>query len=81
MYLAGVSVRRVEDIIETLWGTITVSELNQRIYAQIEAWRNRPIEGVQAYRYLDGIWLNRSWGGEMKNVPMQAAIGVRAGGY
>lgn len=35
MYLAGVSVRRVEDITEALWGTrvspSTVSELNQKI--------------------------------------------------
>ena len=40
MYLAGVSVRRVEDITEALWGSrvspSTVSELNQKIYAQIE---------------------------------------------
>src|SRR5215469_16735176 len=45
MYLAGVSVRRVEDITQALWGTkvspSTVSELNQKIYAQIESWRNR----------------------------------------
>jgi putative transposase len=38
MYLAGVSVRRVEDITEALWGTrvspATVSNLNQRIYRQ-----------------------------------------------
>ena len=51
MYLAGVSVRRVEDITEALWGTkvdsSTVSELNQKIYARIEAWRNRPSEGGQ----------------------------------
>jgi transposase-like protein len=49
MYLAGVSVRRVEDITEALWGTrvspSTVSELNQKIYVQIETWRNRAIEG------------------------------------
>jgi hypothetical protein len=48
MYLAGVSVRRVEDITEALWGTrvspSTMSELNQKIYAQIESCRNRPIE-------------------------------------
>ena len=40
IYLAGVSVRRVEEITEALWGTrvspSTVSELNQKIYAQIE---------------------------------------------
>lgn len=85
MYLAGVSVRRVEDITEALWGTrvspSTVSELNQKIYAQIEAWRNRPIEGQHAYVYLDGIWLKRSWGGEVKNVAVLVAIGVRADGY
>ena len=36
MYLAGVSVRRVEDITEALWGTrvspSAVSELNQKLY-------------------------------------------------
>ncbi len=85
MYLAGVSVRRVEDITEALWGTrispSTVSELNQKIYVQIEAWRNRPIEGEHAYVYMDGIWLKRSWGGEVKNVAVLVAIGVREDGY
>ena len=59
MYLAGVSVRRVEDITEALWGTrvspSTVSNLNKKIYAKIEAWRNRRIEGEHPYLYLDGI--------------------------
>jgi putative transposase len=85
MYLAGVSVRRVEDITEALWGTkvsaSTVSELNQKVYGQIEAWRNRPIEGEHPYVYLDGIWLKRSWGGEVKNVAVLVAIGVNADGH
>jgi putative transposase len=85
MYLAGVSVRRVEDITEALWGTrvspSTVSELNKKIYVQIDAWRNRPIEGEHAYVYLDGIWLKRSWGGEVKNVAVLVAIGVRSDGH
>ena len=85
MYLAGISVRRVEDITEALWGTrvspSTVSELNQKIYGQIEAWRNRPITGRHAYVYLDGIWLKRSWGGEVKNVAVLIAIGVDADGF
>jgi transposase-like protein len=85
MYLAGVSVRRVEDITEALWGQrvspSTVSELNQKIYATIEAWRQRPIEGEYAYVYLDGIWLKRSWGGEVRNIAILVAIGVRSDGY
>jgi transposase-like protein len=85
MYLAGVSVRRVEDITEALWGQrvspSTVSTLNQKIYEQIEAWRNRPLEGTHAYVFLDGIWLKRSWGGEVKNIAVLVAIGVREDGY
>jgi transposase-like protein len=85
MYLAGVSVRRVEDITEALWGTrvspSAVSELNQQLYERIEQWRNRPIEGEFAYVSLDGIWLKRSWGGEVKNVAVLVAIGVDADGF
>ena len=64
MYLAGISVRRVEDITEALWGTrvspSTVSNLNKKIYAKIEAWRNRRIEGEHPYLYLDGIVMKRT---------------------
>ena len=85
MYLAGVSVRRVEDITQALWGTrvspSTVSELNQKIAVQIEEWRNQPITGEHAYVFLDGIWLKRSWGGEVKNVSILVAIGVNQDGY
>jgi transposase-like protein len=38
----------------------TVSNLNKKIYAKIEAWRNRPIEGEHPYLYLDGIVMKRS---------------------
>jgi putative transposase len=85
MYLAGVSVRRVEDITEALWGTrvspSTVSELNKKIYGTIEAWRNRPIEGEHPYVYLDGMVLKRSWAGEVRNVSLLVAIGVNDNGY
>jgi len=85
MYLAGVSVRRVEDITEALWGTRvssgTVSRLNQKIYRHIEAWRNREIVGDFPYVYLDGVILKRSWAGEVKNVSVLVAIGIGADGY
>lgn len=85
MYLAGVSVRRVEDITEALWGTRvssgTVSKLNKKVYGHIEAWRNRPIEGEHPYVYLDGIVLKRSWAGEVKNVSVLVAIGVDQDGF
>ena len=85
MYLAGVSVRRVEDITEALWGTrvspSTVSNLNKKIYAKIEAWRNRRIEGEHPYLYLDGIVMKRSWAGEVRNVSLLVASAVNAEGF
>jgi transposase-like protein len=85
MYLAGVSVRRAEDITEVLWrmrvSSSAVSELNQKVYGQIEAWRNRKIEGEHPYVFLDGIWLKRTWAGEVRKVAVLVAIGVSAEGH
>ena len=85
MYLAGVSVRRVEDITEALWGTRvspgTVSELNKKIYRRIELWRNRPLTKKYPYLYLDGLYLKRSWGGEVRNIAILVAVGVDEDGF
>ncbi len=85
MYLAGVSVRRVEDITEALWGTKvspgTISELNKKVYVHIDAWRMRPLKGRYPYVYLDGIYLKRNWGGEYENVAVLVALGVNEEGY
>ena len=86
MYLAGVSVRRVEDITEALWGTkvspSTISELNKKAYVHIEDWRNRPLQGGKyPYVYVDGIYLRRNWGGEYENVAILVAIAVNEDGY
>ena len=86
MYLAGVSVRRVEDITEALWGSkvsaSTISELNKKAYVNIEAWRNRPLQGGKyPYVYVDGIYLKRNWGGEYENVAVLVAIAVNKDGY
>jgi len=85
MYLAGVSVRRVEDITEALWGTKvsagTVSNLNKKVYEHIETWRNRPLQGNYPYVYLDGMYLKRNWGGEYENVAILIAMAVNDEGY
>ena len=85
MYLAGVSVRRVEDITEALWGTkvspSTISELNKKAYVNIENWRSRKLNGNYPYVYVDGIYSKRNWGGAYENVAILAAIGVNEEGY
>ena len=86
MYPAGVSVCRVGDITEALWGTKvssgTISELNKKAYVRIEVWRRRPLTGKEyPYVYVDGIYLRRNWGGEYENVAILVAIAVNQDGF
>jgi putative transposase len=85
MYLAGVSTRRIEDVSEILWGSAvsaaTVSNLNERAFAAVEEWRNRPLTRKYPYVFIDGIYLKRSWGGSFENVAVMVAIGVNDDGY
>lgn len=86
MYLAGVSVRRVEDITEALWGSkvspTTISELNKKAYVHIEEWQNRPLQGGKyPYVYVDGIYPRRNWGNEFQNVTILVAIALNDDGY
>ncbi len=86
MYLVGISVHRVEDITEALWGSkvshATISEQNKKAYVHIEDWRNRPLQGGKyPYVHVDGIYLRRNWGGEYENVAILVAIAVNEDGY
>jgi transposase-like protein len=47
-------VRTILDTTGTRVSASTVSELNQKIYGQIDGWRKRPLEGEFPYMYLTG---------------------------
>ena len=85
MYLAGVSTRRIEDVSEALWGAsvsaATVSNLNEKAFESVEAWRSRPLTRAYPYVYVDGIYLKRAWGGAYENVSVMVAIGVNDDGF
>ena len=61
MYLAGVSVRRVEDITEALWGTRvspgTVSNLNKKIYIRTLSDPGRISPSQVFLTLIDSVWL------------------------
>ena len=84
MHLAGVSTGGIEDVSEILWGSsvsaATVSNLDERAFASVEEWRNRPPGRAYPYVYVDGIYLKRSWGGAYENVAVMVAIGVNDDG-
>ena len=84
MCLAGVSTRRIEDVSRILWGAGvsagTVSNLNDKAFASVEEWRNRPLEGEYPHVFVDGACLKRSWGGAYENASVMVAIGVNGDG-
>ena len=57
------------------------TNLNKKIYAKIEAWRNRRIEGEHPYLDLDGIVMKRTWAGEVRNVSLLVASAVNSEGF
>lgn len=85
MYLAGVSTRQVDDISQLLWGdrmpSQTLSDKLKHVYAEIDGWRKRPLEGEWPYVFVDGVWHKRSWGGHVENVSVLVAIGINADGH
>lgn len=85
IYHAGGSMREVEKITGALWGACvspaTVCELNRKIAARIETWRNRPIRGCHPYVFLSGVELRRKWGGEAQTISVLVAVGVNAQGF
>ena len=64
MYLAGVSVRRVEDITEALWGSkvsaSTISELNKKSLCQHRSLAQSPPAGRQVPLCLCGRHLSQA---------------------
>lgn len=84
MYPAGVSARRIEGVSEILWGVGasagTVSNLNEKAFESVDAWRTRPLSGGYPYLFVDGVYLKRSWGGSYENVAVMVAIGVNSEG-
>lgn len=59
----------------------TLSDKLKGVYAQIDEWRNRPLERSYPYLFVDGVWHKRTWGGSVENVSVLVAIGVDDTGH
>ncbi|MBI3291895.1 MAG: IS256 family transposase [Elusimicrobia bacterium] len=62
MFLAGVSTRRVQEVLTPLVGAralsaSVVSRLSQRLDRQVRRWHHRPLADGYRYLLLDGIYL------------------------
>src|ERR687885_210280 len=84
-YLVGVSTRRVEKLAEQLGvkqlSKSQVSEMAAYLDAQVEAFRNRPLDaGPYTFVWLDALAIKVREGGRTVNVHALIAVGVNADG-
>ena len=84
-YLLGVSTRRVEKLVEQLGikqlSKSQVSEMARHLDAQVEAFRNRPLDaGPYTFIWLDALVIKVREHGRIINVHTLVAVGVNADG-
>ena len=83
-YVAGVSTRKVDQVVESLGLRVSKSEVS-RICAgldeQVDAFRNRPLEGRYPYLWLDAKVEKVRDGGRVMRKALVLAYGVHESGY
>lgn len=84
-YLAGVSTRRVEDLVQTLGiehiSKSQVSEMVKSLDGMVEEFRNRPLDsGPYPYVWVDALTQKCREGGRIVNVATVIATAVNADG-
>ena len=83
-YVAGVSTRKVDQVVESLGLRISKSEVSricQGLDEQVDAFRNRPLEGRYPYLWLDAKVERVRDSGRVVRKALVLAYGVHESGY
>lgn len=85
MVINGVSTRKVARITDELCGRefkrSTVSDLAKQLDAQVEAWSERPLEGLYPFLVVDAMQIKVRRDEAVRPTSVLIAIGVNAEGY
>jgi putative transposase len=83
-YVAGVSTRKVDQLVESLGLRVSKSEVSricEGLDEQVDAFRNRPLEGRYPYLWLDAKVEKVRDGGRVVRKALVLAYGVHESGY
>src|SRR5215470_11940252 len=84
MFVDGVSMTKVGQVVETLTGSkpsaSTVSRVFHTLESEYQAWKQRPLEERYAYAFADGTYFTVIYNGEGCKMPILAVIGISATG-
>jgi len=84
MFVDGVSMAKVGQVVETLTGSkpsaSTVSRVFHTLESEYQAWEQRPLEERYAYAFADGTYFTVIYNGEGCKMPILAVVGISTTG-
>ena len=80
MFIEGVSMTRVGEVVETLTGTkpsaSTVSRVFHTLEGEYEQWKTRPLCDHYVYAFADGTYFTVIYNGQGCKMPILAVVGI-----
>jgi putative transposase len=80
MFIGGVSMTRVGEVVETLTGTkpsaSTVSRVFHTLESEYEQWKTRTLAERYVYAFADGTYFTVIYNGEGCKMPILAVVGI-----
>jgi putative transposase len=80
MFIGGVSMARVGEVVETLTGTkpsaSTVSRVFHTLESEYEQWKTRKLAEHYLYAFADGTYFTVIYNGEGCKMPILAVVGI-----
>ena len=80
MFIGGVSMTRVGEVVETLTGTkpsaSTVSRVFHTLESEYEQWKSRKLSERYVYAFADGTYFTVIYNGEGCKMPILAVVGI-----
>lgn len=85
LYARGSSLGDIRDFMEDMYGVeispATISRVTDKVLPQIEEWRNRPLESVYPFVFMDAIHYKVREEGRVVTKAVYCVIGVNQEGY
>lgn len=85
LYARGMSTRDIHEQVKDLYGIEVsadmVSKITDKIIPQMNEWKNRPLEPIYPFIFLDAIHYKVREDGQIKNKAAYVVLGVTLDGY
>jgi transposase-like protein len=85
LYGRGVSTRDIQDTLYELYGVDVspslISQVTDKVWEQVEAWQNRPLEAIYPVIFMDAIHVKLRRDGKVANTAVHIVLGVDLEGH